>query len=372
MAKIFILFLLIFSLCAIDAYSDQEDSLEERIEDSREGAAAVSAEGNWVPVPIPVSNPTIGTGLQAVLMYLHPKKAGEESSPNATSGIAGMYTNTDSWFTGLFHDDYWANDRYRFTGFMGYGELNLKYYGIGDSPILREHPINYEFKTFFFVPKFQARIPSTDHWFGGLQYVFIDSDSVFKISQLLPILPDIRGHIRSAGLGLLTTFDSRDDNYYPTKGQLFEAKWTNYGESWGGDYQYNKFRTFLNHYQPVIDPLVLALRANADVSSGDAPFFDLSYLDMRGFARGRYQDNLTFSLHAEGRYKFLPRWGAVAFVESGWYGDDLDSLLSSRTIFSYGGGIRWQVTKDKTMNLGVDVAFSTDDQAIYIQVGEKF
>ena len=153
---------------------------------------------------------------------------------------------------------------------------------------------------------------------------------------------------------------------------MFEAKWTNYGESWGGDYQYNKFGTFLNHYQPVTDQAILALRANAVFSDGDTPFFDLPYLDMRGFAHGRYKDNATFSLHAEGRYKFLPRWGAVGFVETGWYGEDIDSLTSSQTIVSYGGGIRWQVTKDKKMNLGVDIAFSTDDQAIYVQVGEKF
>ena len=38
--------------------------------------------------------------------------------------------------TGIFHDDYWANDRYRFTGMLGYGKLNLKYYGVGDNPIL--------------------------------------------------------------------------------------------------------------------------------------------------------------------------------------------------------------------------------------------
>ena len=124
----------------------------------------------------------------------------------------------------------------------------------------------------------------------------------------------------------------------------------------------------MNHYQAIADQTVLALSANADISSGDTPFFDMSYLDMCGFARGRYQDNLTFSLHAEGRHKFLSCWGAVAFVESGWYGNDLDSLLSSRTIVSYGSGIRWQVTKDKKMNIGVDVAVSSDDQASYIQV----
>ena len=360
------------TVCVLTAQAGQEDNPEIQIEEARKGAVTVSEKGNWVPVPIPVSNPTLGTGLQTVLMYLHSKPAGDSRSPNATSGIAGMYTNTQSWMAGIFHDDYWNDDTYRFTGYLGYGELNLKYYGVGDQPFLSANPIEYEFKMFLVSPKFQIRIPSTEHWFGGLQYLFANSESLFKTSQLHPLLPDIRGRIRTAGLGLLITYDSRDDNYYPTAGQWFEAKWTNYGESWGGDYNYNKLKTFVNHYQFVTHQAVLALRANAEFSSGDAPFIDLPYLDMRGFARGRYQDNMTFSLHAEGRYKFLPRWGLIAFAETGWYGDNFDSLTSSQTIVSYGSGLRWQVTQDKKLNLGLEVAFSGDDSAFYVKVGEAF
>jgi len=370
--KIFVILVLMVALTAGGSRAAQEDSLDERVEDAQKAEAVAPAKGNWVPVPIPVSNPTVGTGLQAVLLYLHPKQAGEENSPNKTSGLIGMYTNTDSLFVGMFHDNNWYKDRLRLTGFIGFGDLNLQYYGIGDNPYLSDNPIAYEFKMLIFTPKIQMRIPATEHWFGGFQYLYIDSDSLFKTSRLNPMLPDLPVEIRSAGMGLLTTFDSRDDNYYPTRGQWFEAKWTNYGKSWGGDYQYNKFRTFLNHYHPLADQVVLALRAKADLSSGDTPFFDLPYLDMRGFAQGRYKDNHTFSVHTEGRYKFLPRWGVIAFVEAGWFGDDFEELISSETIVSVGGGFRWQVTQNKKMHLGVDVAFSTDDQAIYVQVGEKF
>ena len=104
----------------------------------------------------------------------------------------------------------------------------------------------------------------------------------------------------------------------------------------------------------------------------DLPFFDLPYLDVRGISRSRYQDEFTLSAHAEGRYKFLPRWGVIVFVETGWFGDDIGHLFSGRNIVSYGGGLRWQVTKDKRLNIGLDYAISTDDQALFIQIGEKF
>jgi len=219
----------------VDAGS--EETYEEIVENAHD-IAEVTPKGAWVPVPIPIVNPTIGAGLQAVLLYLHPKKTGDTKSPNATSGLVGMYTDTQSWFTGVFHDNYWSNDKYRFTGFLGYGEFNLKYYGIGDNPILGNNPIDYEFIGLALMPQFQVRIPKTEHWFGGASYLFVNSETLFKTSQLNPNLPDILGRIRTAGLGLLTTYDNRDDNYYPSKGQYFQAKWMNYGETWGGDYQY--------------------------------------------------------------------------------------------------------------------------------------
>jgi len=305
-------------------------------------------------------------------MYLHPKRLEDSRSPNATSGLAGMYTDTNSWLAGIFHDNYWAEDKYRFTGFLGWGGFNLEYYGTGDNSVLRDNPIDYELTVFSFMPQFQRRIPSTKNWFGGVNYLFMDSDSRFKTSQLIPGLPDVQGRIRSAGLGVLTTYDSRDNNYYPTQGQWFQAKWTNYGEHWGGDQEYNKLTSFINHYQPVGSQTVLALRGNVQASEGDTPFFDLPFLNLRGVSRSRYQDQFTLSMHAEARHRFRPRWGMVAFVEAGWFGDDFSNSTSNRTIASYGGGIRWQVTKEKDLNLGVDFAFSTDGQAVYIRIGEKY
>ena len=50
----------------------------------------------------------------------------------------------------------------------------------------------------------------------------------------------------------------------------------------------------------------------------------------------------------------------------------MDQLLQEDMITSVGGGIRWQVTKDKKINLGIDVGYSEDDSAVYLQVGEVF
>jgi hypothetical protein len=366
-----ILMILLLAGMAGTVHGGLQDNYDEYVEDAHQGAEVVPAKGNIVAVPIPVSNPTVGSGLQAALLYIHPKKD-DSLSKNSTSGLVGMYTDSESWLAGIFHDGYWADDTYHFSGFLGGGDFNLKYYGIGDNPVLSENPFDYELSAFSLMLQLQRRIPLIENLYAGIHYLFIDTDITFKTSGLLPILSDLKGAIRTAGLGLIATYDSRDDNYFPMKGQLFQVKWINYGETWGGDQEYNKLTTSVNHYQSLIEQMVLALRCNFQASAGDPPFFDLPYLDLRGVSRSRYQDQFTLSVHAEGRYKFLPRWGLMAFVETGWYGDDMGNLISGRNIVSYGGGLRWQVTKDKKLNLGLDYAVSTDGEAFIVQIGEKF
>ena len=47
-------------------------------------------------------------------------------------------------------------------------------------------------------------------------------------------------------------------------------------------------------------------------------------------------------------------------------------FIDDEMIKSIGAGLRWQVTKEQGMNLGVDVAYSSGDYTIYVQVGEGF
>jgi hypothetical protein len=359
-----------FFLISVSApvVASNADNVDEILEESLEGEALVKNKGQWVPVPMIVSNPTVGTGLQAVLMYLHPEQPG--STHNVTTGLVGMYTDTSSWFTGVFHDDSFMDDRFRISGFLGTGTFYLDYYGIGD--ITGDKSIPYEFNMNVATVKLQARIPETSHWFAGVLYIFLSTDSEFKTSDVIPGLPNIIFSDKTAGLGVLVAFDSRNNNYYPTEGQWAEVKWTDYSETWGGDHDYNKTTAFINHYQPATEQLTLVLRTRLESSSGDVPYYDLPTLQMGGFSRDRYRDYNTWSFHTEGRYKFQPRWGVIGFYEFGWFNKNLSDIFSGDRVVSYGTGVRWHVTEKQQMNLGIDAAFSGAEKAIYIKIGERF
>ena len=130
--------------------------------------------------------------------------------------------------------------------------------------------------------------------------------------------------------------------------------------------------SFYNYYIPVNNKHTFALQARFASVSGDAPFYLLPFLQMRGFPAGKYKDDMAMSGHFEWRYKFHPRWGLVTFYEAGSAESNFDDLFKANTIKSYGAGLRWQVSEDKKLNLGVDVAVSGDDYTLYVQIGERY
>lgn len=354
------------------ALAGPELNTEDTINEARSRPTPAAQEGNWVFVPIPIANPTVGNGLQLAALYLHPKKPGEEKAPAATSGIGAMATDTKSKLLGAFHDGSLANDQYRISAFGGYGEFNLRYYGVGDGSAFADAPFPYEVKGALLQLRGEARLPHTEHWFAGATYQYLDATFTLQTSQIVPGLPDLPAQFKSAGLGPHVTYDTRDSNYFPRSGQQLRIGWLNYGPTFGGDFRFDKGDAFYNHYLPFGNTSVLGLRARYQAASKDTPFLFLPTLDMRGFSRDRYRDARTLSLTAEWRQKFTPRWGYVAYGEAGRFAPTLRDLADARTIVTLGGGVRWQVTAEREMHLGIDLAVSSDDRAVFIQIGERF
>lgn len=348
-----------------------EDDAIEQTDNAREiRAMGLKPEGTWLPVPIPISNPTIGSGLQVALLYLHPKDNEDSDAPNSTSAIIGMYTNTETWMAGAFHDGTLSNDRYRYRVMIGTGEFNLDYFGLSSDSPLQDNPVEYKLASDLLYSQFLRRFPGSEDWYIGLRYMLINSNVEF--AELFPGAPPISDDMTTSSLGLMTAYDSRDDNYYPASGINFKFVWMRDSETWGSDFEFDKLDTQYNHYFSLSLKDVLALRAAYSRADEQTPFYLLPSLKMRGFPNGRYKSENSLSGHIEWRHKFKPRWVLILFSEAGSAAASASDLFQDETITSYGAGIRWQVTKDKKLNLGVDVGYSDDESAVYVQVGEKF
>lgn len=328
--------------------------------------------GKWLPVPIPISNPTVGSGLTLGLLYLHPEKEENSGAKAATSGIGVMYTGTQSWFGGAFHDNNWFDDRLRLTAMVGTGELNMKFYGVGSDSIFSNNPVRYTIEPWGFSVKLLAEPFQGSRWYFGMRHLYTSADIIFKTSEYISFLPDIHGNSTTSGVGVVVDYDSRDDTYYPSVGSYFELMMSRDDPAWGSDYTFSKWTGFYTHYFPVSDKAVIAARGDVSLAEGGTPFYMLPSLNMRGFSSGRYSDKTVASVHVEWRHKFHPRWGYLLSYEGGYTHDTLAGIWEGRYAYALGVGLRWQVLKDKKIHLGLDFGFNEEDQSLCVQVGERF
>lgn len=369
---LYILLCVLFLWPVPASYAAEMPTAAQELQKEAEDAGSVfKKQRRFVPVPIPIVNPTVGKGLAVVGMYLHPRKPEDSDLPTSISGVMGMYTDSESWVTGVFHEGYYGQDRYRVRGLLGYGVFNLKFYGIGDDSILRDHPIDYEAKTTAFLPRLLFRLP-VKNWFIGAQYLYMEIDTTFKTSGLLPGLPDVNLPTKTAGLGLVGVYDSRNNTLWPTDGTWFEITATDYGDYFGGDFDYQKYILKFAQYFPVINTVTLAYRLDGSFIDGDAPFYDLSSLKLRGFAGGRYVDNQAVSAQVEGRWNFYKKWTVLLFGGAGRIADEVSDLGSSSTQWAGGAGIRYMIAEGQKLNIGIDVAYGDGETAIYVQIGDWF
>ena len=335
--------------------------------DTQTSAGALKKTGEWVYVPIPVSNPTFGNGLQLGALYLHQPTDG---NPAATSGAGAMVTDNGSRVVGLFHDQSFQGDKYRLTGFIGTGRVAFKYYGSGASFV--QQPIGYDFVGTVFRVTGLMRVADNSSWFVGLNLEEASVRFEFDAPDLPQVAPDDRAKLRIGALGPELLYDSRDDKTYPNRGQYFALRWFNYRSAWGSQIDYDKVDADYSSYWTLTPSLVGAARARYQAASSSTPFFDTPSLGLRGFASDRYRDDRVVSVHGELRYAVLPRWGVLAFAEGGRAAATAGALRTARTITSYGVGARWQASEDRRLYLGVVAAFTTETNAVFIAVGENF
>ena len=322
----------------------------------------------FVVVPIPISNPTVGVGLSLAALYLHGQEKAQDTH-TTTTGIAAMYTDNDSWIAGAFHDGYYFHDFMRFNVAGGYGELNLKYYGIGNDSIFRDHPLDFAAQASAIMPRLLFELP-WEHFFLGLQYTHIGMDTKLDISEILPSVPEINMQTDISGVGFVGVYDTTDNNIWPSTGAWIELTVNIYDETFGGDYNYNKSIAKYSQYFKLADPYVLVFRIDGQFVNGKAPFWDLAQIKLRGFPYGRYLGDNSVTAQAEVRWNFYKNWTVNAFGGGGRLGDSFDEMGSSPTRWAGGAGIRYNIGGAHKLNIGIDITYAEDQVEVYFQIGD--
>ena len=326
--------------------------------------------GNFVAAPIPISNPTLDTGLVVGAAYFYKQtEEQKKAQPASVTGAAAMYTSNKSYAFGVSHESFWHEDKWRFTGAVGFANLDLKLL-VPDGNATR-NGIDWLIKGEFLFAQIARKIAG--RWYIGVNGRYVDFNQDFVIGlQPLDLGLDFSSESKSVGLGVLLERDSRDMPTNAYNGSLFKLSGLINDRSFGSDATYESYNAAFSSYHKWSAPLVLAWQVKACQKSGTVPLWDACRVALRGFAATDYMGTDSALAQVEARWQISKRWGAVGFAGVGYIKNSLSEIRDRETIPSYGLGLRFMVMTAKRINVRLDYGRSNNSDAIYLSAGEAF
>jgi len=360
--------------------SESEDG-PENIEDE---ASEKIDKGNFLVLPIFITEPAIGEGLGLGLVYFHKKKDPntpqvstassisqtnrQQNPPPTASGVFGAYTNNDTKAAGIGHAGTYFNDKVRAVGVLASAEINSTVFFL-------DIPFGFGLDGELAYANFKRRLGSSN-MFLGLSLTFMNGFIDFDLRGGGGTDPSRFGLLdfdfQNIGIGASAIYDSRDDTMMPGDGWLVDFTTTFFDESIGGDFNYINFDFKALWFHELHERFVLGLRADVATADGSPPFFAMPFVSIRGIPALRFQGDTAGVFEVEGRFNISPRWAAVAFGGAGFAHSGDPDFSTGLNIKAYGAGIRFQALKSQNVWLGFDIAKGPEEYAWYIQMGHPW
>ena len=294
-----------------------------------------------------------------------------EARPTTFTPMA-MVTTKSQVILGLFSDAWWGEDRWHLTGNLGFSKFPTSFYGIGDDTVEDAEELYTPSTASFMIDV--NRIVTGSFYAGVILDLAstsikdLDEDGQLVDGQILG--SDGGGLV---GLGASVTWDTRDAVFYPTQGWLNRLAMTRFSDNVGSDYTYTFTDINLAHYQSLGGSRVLAGNLGGSfISGGDAPFYRLPRLGLRGYFEERYLERNVIRGQVEFRTGIKGIFGAAVFAGLGEMGSSLSGLRLDEARPAAGVGLRINLGGDDRSNLRFDYGVGDGDSGFYVNFGEAF
>jgi hypothetical protein len=353
--------------------------------ESEEGEEKKKEEDRFrlLPIPIFITEPAIGEGLGVALALFHPVKSGKpdetklatlesmadsaapRKAPPVVTGVAGAYTNSESWFGGVGHSNNWRNDSIRYTGLLAAAKINSSIYVFG-------LPVDFSMEASFIYQDMKFRVADSNFMLG-FAASYLDADNAFGIG--LPGEQDdgrFSADFQNVGIAFKAAYETRDNTMNPRTGQLVDLSIWRYDEAIGGDYNYWSGTLKALSFHSFTEKFTLGLRLDVSAVDGRVPFFAVPFVKLRGVPALRYQNKIAGAAELEARYLVRPKWEVSAFGGLGYTSDDFPIYENPESIYNFGFGARFNIFEAHNVWVGVDIARGPEDWNYYIQVGHPW
>lgn len=271
---------------------------------------------------------------------------------------------------------YFKNQLYYSYGEIGYYRYVYKFFGVGngiDPDFVENYSVNFPRVRINFLKLVRPDL------YAGLRYWFEDYHITERDPAGMLIDHTITGSAGgvTSGPGLVAIYDTRDNVFFPQQGAYAEGFVQKNSGLTGSDFWYTTYAVdaskylFLENLQHVV-----ALNAYAVVMTGEPPFNQLAMLGgpkkMRGYFEGRYRERNLLLLQAEYRAPLFWRIGLVGFASYGGVSHELGGFELANFKYTFGGGLRFLLDKEKKINIRLDAGFGRNSSGYYLTIGEAF
>jgi hypothetical protein len=355
--------------------------------------------GALIIAPYPISSPALGSGLQWVVGYVFKVNKEDKVTPSSFFGTAGMYTSNKSWGVLLGGTFYLKQDKYRVIAAAADANVNIDFYGVGKLAGERGLflPINISGKgilaqtlvrvasNLHIGPRFQVRQIDAQIDFSTLKPRGLPEEIAGLPQDIVEAVPADLLRTRTVAIGPHLQRDTRNDQFYPTRGTILNAGGDFFLKALGSRFDYQTYLVRFEGYRSLDERQVLAFGSIGCAAAGDrVPFYDLCLLGtrnyIRGYTAGRFQDRRMVATQAEYRLRlprlkdieFTERFGIVGFGGVGWVGRQFGNLAFKDLLPGGGAGLRFRLTKKYPINFRIDYGIGRVGNTLSMGVGEAF
>ncbi|HEX5030008.1 MAG TPA: BamA/TamA family outer membrane protein [Candidatus Eisenbacteria bacterium] len=346
---------------------------------SNEGGAGRTAGPSVTPLlaPIPFKNSQLGWGLVLMVGAIHRFDPDTTLKPS-TGAVGGFYTENKSWGLMALEMARLGHDTWRLRGAASHMDVRYDFFGIGEDAGDAGISVPLEQTVDLGVGTVLRRIVPGLFGGAGVLYMHTDVDLRRDLPPALDSLDVDSGQADLFAVGLQGEYDTRNDDYWPTRGSLAVLKAWFFTDALGASSQFQRMLVGWSWYTRLRgERLLLATNVNAAAASDDAPSYLMPSLGagrfgLRGYTQGRYRDQVMTTAQAEVRWHSRGRFGAVTFFGVGQVAPDLGGLGDASLLPAGGLGLRYRLTRQFPMHMRFDVAWGKNENLFYFSVAEAF
>jgi len=313
-----------------------------------------------------------GGGIVYFKLYEDPKARSSSITPSFYYTINGQYDIT------IIPELFLLEDNLKIWSKLNYSSYFDRYYGVGNQTVEIENDQ-------YLQDNIQAQVKLQPKLFDdrlnlGINYEIRNMSVVDKKGN--PFLEQDTTLVGSeggltSGLGLAVAWDTRDNNFFPSRGGYYEAYTSNFFDVIGSDFNYSKTVIDIRQYMNITSDHVLAMQGYLLSEGGSPPFYDLGLLGgsklMRGTIMGRYRDKTYYVIQSEYRMPQLVwRFGLILFAGIGDVAPSVGRITVSTVKPTYGFGIRFRFDELEKVDIRMDVGFGKGSNGIYFDINQAF